>query len=91
MLGFEGRLKASIDLVRKIFIIVVVSQVPEVNDLLFPDLHVRFVLFDYLLALCPGHSDLHQEVSLLRVKGLASLPALGALVELDREVGVDVP
>ena len=67
MLSFEGRLKASIDLVREVFIIVVVSQVPEVGDLLFPDLHVRFVLFGYLLALCPSLGDLHQEVSLLGV------------------------
>ena len=91
MFSFEGRLKASIDLVREVFIVVVVSQIPEVGDLLFPDLHVRLVLFDNLLALRPGHGDLHQEVSLLGVEGLASLLALGALVELDGEAGVDEP
>ena len=75
MLSFQGSLKAPINLVREVFIIIVMGEVPGIDYLLLPNLHVRLILFDSLLALCPSLCNLHQKVSLLRIEGLSSLLA----------------
>ena len=88
-LGEEGSLEAPGDLAWELFKIVVMSQVPGVEDKLLFNIDDGHVRFGDLPTPSSSLGSLEDEVSLLAVQALASLLALRAQVVVDGEVVLD--